>query len=415
MQKSSTDECVTPGLKPVDETIADLIAAIASQPATEIVSTDNLLDRILAEPLTCPVNFPPWPASAMDGYAFKYHDNLKGTELSITGTALAGHPFAGSVKEGECVRITTGAPLPAGTDTVEMQENCHVDNKHLRLNETIISGQHVRQIGSSIRAGQEILPAGIKIGPKEQAIIASSGISEANVFKRITIAVFTTGDELVSPGQSLEPGQIYDSNRLSMISMCQRMGYDTLDYGLVADNPDDIRRVMNEAAQSADVLMTSGGVSVGDADYIKPVLEEIGELVVWKVAIKPGKPLAIGRIGDCHFFGLPGNPVSTIVTLNQVVKPALQKLSGEQLSSAFRFQATCINDLRKAPGRRDYQRGIAEVTADGNWQVRSTGPQGSGRLVSVSEGNCYIILEPENAGVKAGEIVTIELFDQSLS
>jgi len=409
------DDCVTPGLKPVDDTIADLISTIHSQSDIEQVSIDNILNRILAEPLTCPFNFPPWPASAMDGYAFEHHDNLVGDELSIIGTALAGHPFAGSVEEGECVRITTGAPLPAGTDTVEMQEKCHVDDKHITLNDTVNSGQHVRQIGSSIKAGQEILPAGIKIGPKEQAIIASSGIASAKVFKQITIAIFTTGDELVSPGQSLEPGQIYDSNRLTMISMCQRMGYETIDFGLVADNPDDIRRVMVEAANSADVLMTSGGVSVGDADFIKPVLEQIGELDVWKLAIKPGKPLAIGRMGNCDFFGLPGNPVSTIVTLNQVVKPALQKLSGQQISTAFRFQATCLNDLRKAPGRRDYQRGIAEITKEGNWQVKSTGRQGSGRLASVTEGNCYIMLEPENSGVIAGETVTIELFDQSLS
>lgn len=415
MQSKSSDECLTPGLKPVDQTIRDLISTIECTPDIELVLTDNLLNRILAEPLTCPFDFPAWPCSAMDGYAFKHQSHQINREFSVIGSALAGHPFDGSIGEGECVRITTGAPLPEGADTVEMQENCHINGKQVTLLESVATGQHVRQIGSSVQAGQEILSKGIRIAPKEQAIIASSGISEARVYKSITVAVFTTGDELVSPGQKLASGQIYDSNRLTMLSMCQRMGYEVIDYGLVADDPHAIRQVMSEAAKIADVLLTSGGVSVGDADYIKPVLEEIGELDVWKVAIKPGKPIAIGRIGSCHFFGLPGNPVSTIVTLNQIVQPALKKLSGEQIKQPMRFQAICMNDLRKAPGRRDYQRGFASVDENGQWQVRSTGPQGSGRLVSVSDGNCYIILEPENSGVRLGDMVTIELFDQSLA
>lgn len=415
MQSKSSDECLTPALKPVDQTIRDLISTIECKSDIELVATDNLLNRILAEPLTCPFDFPAWPCSAMDGYAFKHQSHLIDKEFAVIGSALAGHPFDGSISEGECVRITTGAPLPEGADTVEMQENCHINGKQVRLLESVATGQHVRQIGSSVQAGQEILSKGIRIAPKEQAIIASSGISEAKVYKPITVAVFTTGDELVSPGQKLASGQIYDSNRLTMLSMCQRMGYEVIDYGLVADDPEAIRQVMSEAAKNADVLLTSGGVSVGDADYIKPVLEEIGELDVWKVAIKPGKPIAIGRIGSCHFFGLPGNPVSTIVTLNQIVQPALKKLSGEQIKQPIRFQAICMNDLRKAPGRRDYQRGFASVDDNGQWQVRSTGPQGSGRLVSVTDGNCYIILEPENTGVRLGDMVTIELFDQSLA
>ena len=415
MPVNEKDQCLTPGLKAVESTIADLITSITKLPDIEVVETNNLLDRITAEPIRCPFDFPSWPASAMDGYAFNYQSDASNSPLTIVGKALAGHPFTGSVGHNECVTITTGAPLPTGTDTVEMQENCSVSNAGVILKAPVKAAQHVRHIGSSIKAGQTLIPAGVKIGPKEQAIVASSGIAQAKVFKPLTIAVFTTGDELIAPGQSLQPGQIYDSNRLTMISMCQRMGYNTIDYGLVADNPDEIKRLMLEAANSAEVVMTSGGVSVGEADFIKPVLEEIGEIDVWKVAIKPGKPLAIGRIGDCQFFGLPGNPVSTIVTLNQVVQPALQKLSGQQVSTAVRFKAICVSELRKSPGRRDYQRGFAEINEEGKWQVTSTGPQGSGRLASVSQANCYIILAPENTGVKAGEAVTIELFDQSLS
>ena len=407
------DECITPGLKPIDETIREMLDSIDSLDRLKDISVESAVDRIIASPIESKFNFPPWPASAMDGYAFKFTEDLK--QFHIVGSALAGHPFDGQINPGECIRITTGAPLPTGCDTVEMQENCEVNDSFITLKGLVTQGQHVRQIGSSISAGQVILDAGIKLGPKELAIISSSGIDTVTVYEPLRVAIFTTGDELSAPGIPLEPGKIYDSNRLTMLTMCKRMGFEVLDYGLVADDPEAIESVMLAAAEKADVLMTSGGVSVGDADYIKPILEKIGELTIWKVAIKPGKPIAIGSIGDCRFFGLPGNPVSTIVTLNKLVQPALQKLAGQEVQTPTQISAICHDNLRKAPGRRDYQRGVANTDDDGNWQVKSTGPQGSGRLVSVVEANCYIVLEPECSGVTAGERVTIELFDQTLS
>jgi molybdopterin molybdotransferase len=414
MNKPVVDECVTPGLKPVDQTIDDLLASVQTVCTKESIPTETALNRILASDVRCPFDFPPWPASAMDGYAFRLEAGIEQQSLRLVGSALAGHPFSARVSPGECVRITTGAPLPDGTDTVEMQENCTVSEDRVTLLQIPVAGQHVRQVGSSIPAGKVILKAGCVLGPKELAMIASSGQAQVEVYSTLKIAIFTTGDELVCPGVELAPGQIYDSNRLTMRTMCERMGFHVKDYGLVPDEPEAIRKVMLEAAASANVLMTSGGVSVGDADYIKPVLEEIGTLSVWKVAIKPGKPLAIGNIDQCQFFGLPGNPVSTIITLNKIVKPALQKLSGQADSVTPVFKATCLDNLRKAAGRRDYQRGIATVDASGQWQVRSTGPQGSGRLISVAEGNCYIVLEADNDGVEAGDVVNIELFDRSL-
>ncbi len=409
------DECVTPGLISVDHTIAQILDSIDVTQPIEMIPIASALERVLASDITSPHNFPPWPAAAMDGFAFNVSDADNNKPLQLIGSALAGHPYSGTVSAGECVRITTGAPLPDGCDTVEMQENCEASDLTVVLRQPVDRGQHVRQIASSTLQGQTILESGIRLGPKELSLIASTGIAMVAVYKPLRIAVFSTGDELTSPGMPLEPGKIYDSNRLTILTMCRRMGYQVIDYGLVADDPSAIETIMLKASKEADVLLTTGGVSVGEADYIKPVIEKIGQLDIWKVAIKPGKPIAIGSIGDCRFFGLPGNPVSTIVTLNKIVRPALQKLSGQSVTFPQAFRATCTDTLRKRVGRRDYQRGFASVSESGDWLVRSTGPQGSARLDSVVMANCYIILEPDCAGIKAGETVTIELFDASLN
>ena len=409
------DECVSNEMSTVDDTLRDVLDAITPTLESKSVDIDEALDCILAESLSCPFDFPPWPASAMDGYAFHYSEEVNRQALVVIGKALAGHPFERSVKPGECVRITTGAPMPSGTNTVAMQEKCVLVDNQITFTDELTKSQNVRRIGSSLKAGQIILEKGVRLGPKELALLSSAGINKVEVFEPLTVAIFTTGDELIAPGQALEPGKVYDSNRLTIKTMCWRMGFKVIDLGLVQDDPEVIKKVMLNAADSADVLLTSGGVSVGEADHIKPVLEEIGELSIWKVAIKPGKPIAIGSIGNCRFFGLPGNPVSTVVTLNKLVKPALLKLSGENIIWPEQFTARCLDTLRKAPGRRDYQRGIATTDEQGQWQVRSTGPQGSGRIASVSDANCYIILEPDNTGVASGEQVMIELFDKTLS
>ena len=420
MNDKQHDECgcagtVGTGLKSVEATLKDLMSSIECQQDTESISIDDALDRILAEDITCPYDFPPWPASAMDGYAFKWSENCQSKPMPIVGTALAGHPFEGPIQPGECIRIMTGAPLPDDTDTVEMQENCDISEDHIQLMQEVSHGKNVRKIGSSIEAGTVIMKAGTKLGPSELSMIASSGVGEIAVYSPLRIAVFTTGDELVQPGNPLAPGQIYDSNRLGMLSVCRRLGYEVIDCGLISDDMDETRKLMSEAAETADVLMTSGGVSVGDADYIKPIVEEIGELSLWKVAIKPGKPIAIGKINDCHFFGLPGNPVSTLVTLDVLVKPALAKLAGQDKELDNPFVAISLDELRKKPGRKDYQRGIASVTNEGLWEVKSTGPQGSGRLSSLVDANCYIVLDEDNSGASVGDKVMIQLFDNALS
>ena len=414
MTDQSVDSCMLPGLASVSETLERILMSVEPLNRACTVSVNSAVGYVLAEDLLCPYDFPPWPASAMDGYALPAGDHSQGTEFTVVATVLAGHPVSVTVNSGECARIMTGAPLPLGTTTVEMQENCIVADNAITLKQDIQETKNVRAVGSSLKKDDVVLNKGTRLGAKHLALIASSGIAEVRVYDKLKIGIFTTGDELVEPGKALQPGQIYDSNRLVIKTMCETMGFDIKDYGLIVDKPEHIRAVMLEAAQETDVLMTSGGVSVGDADHIKPVLEEVGELSQWKVAMKPGKPIAIGKISNCYFFGLPGNPVSTIVTLNQVVKPALQKLAGQLPVKALRFRAICEDKLYKRPGRQDFQRGIAYVDDLGNWRVATTGSQGSANLNSVTKANCYIILDASNGGIQPGDSVTIELFDESL-
>lgn len=409
-----SDSCMLPGLATVTETLDRILSSVATLDKVSKAKVGEAAGRILAEDLCSLYDFPPWPASAMDGYALPSGSHLENASFEIVATVLAGHPVDVTVGAGQCARIMTGAPMPEGTATVEMQENCIVEGQHITLKQDISENKNVRGIGDSLKHGDVILTKGTKLGAKHLALIASSGIAEVKIYDPVNIAVFTTGDELVEPGQPLQPGQIYDSNRLVIKTMCEAMGMAVIDYGLIEDKPEKIREVMLQAAENADVLMTSGGVSVGDADHIKPVLEEVGELSQWKVAIKPGKPIAIGKINDCYFFGLPGNPVSTIVTLNQLVKPALQKLAGQEITRPQRFQAICDDKLYKRPGRMDFQRGVAYIDDSGQWYVNSTGPQGSAKLDSVTKANCYIILAADNSGVQPDDKVTIELFDHSL-
>ena len=414
MSEQNVDACMIPGLASVTDTLARILSSVTSIERIEQTAVIHAAGKVLAEDLRSPYDFPPWPASAMDGYALPEGDHREGQTFENIATVLAGHPVTTKLTARQCARIMTGAPLPDGATTVEMQENCVVDGSQITLKQAITAGKNVRGIGSSLKQNEIILAKGTLLGAKHLALIASSGIAEVATYKPLRIAVFTTGDELKEPGQPLAPGEIYDSNRLVIKTMCEAMGYSVRDYGLVKDEPAAIRETMLQAADDADVLMTSGGVSVGDADHIKPILEEIGELSQWKVAIKPGKPIAIGKVKQCHFFGLPGNPVSTIVTLNQLVRPALEKLAGQTPSQVSRFSAICEDKLYKKPGRQDFQRGIASVADDGHWRVKTTGPQGSAKLDSVTKANCYIVLDAANDGVSPGDRVTIELFDGSL-
>jgi len=406
------DCCSAPGLKPFDQALEQILGSITAVSEIELLPLTNCIDRILAEDLSSNDILPPWNCSAMDGYALNSEHYQDGQPLTMVGSSFAGHPYDGKVAVGECIRIMTGACLPDDCDSVVMQENVNADEDQINIKSPVVQWQHVRKAGSDIMAGETVLAKGQRINPRNIGVAASLGLSEIPVYRQLKVAIFSTGDELVPPGANLNTGQIYDSNRYSVAAVCQRLGYQVIDLGLIADDYDKIKSVMLEAAAAADVLLTSGGVSVGEADFVKPIVEEIGQIDLWKVAIKPGKPIAIGSINQCKFFGLPGNPVSAMVTLNLLVQPAMQKLSGMELIQPIIIPAICDTNLHKKSGRRDYQRGTAYADEQGNWRVKSTGTQGSAKLTSVAQGNCYIVLDENCSDIAAGEKVNIQLFDE---
>jgi molybdopterin molybdotransferase len=382
--------------------------------AIERVHIRSALGRVLAEDLVSPLNVPAHDNSAMDGYAIRFADLKAGAEtvLTVAGTAFAGVPFAGKAKSGECVRIMTGAVMPQGLDTIIMQEHTRVDGNQVTVGGGHKSGQHLRFAGEDLKTGQVALKRGIELRPAEIGLIASLGVGEISVYRRLRVAFFSTGDELRSIGSTLDEGQIYDSNRYTLHGMLTRLGCDVIDMGVVRDDPALIEQAFKTAAAAADVVITSGGVSVGEADFVKDLLDRLGEVVFWKIAMKPGRPLAYGRIGGAHFFGLPGNPVSVMVTFYQFVRDALLKLSGrDPVPPLPTFRVPCTTPLKKAPGRTEFQRGVLSQDAAGNWSVAVTGEQGSGILRSMCEANCFIILPTDQGNVAAGAPVDVQVMD----
>lgn len=382
--------------------------------ATERVHARSALGRVLAEDITSPLNVPAHDNSAMDGFSVRFAD-LKGdgeVALRIAGTALAGAPFQGTVKAGECVRIMTGGVMPTGTDTIIMQEHVKVSGDRVTIGPGHKKGQNLRRAGEDLATGQVALKRGLALRPAEIGLIASLGIAEIRVYRRLRVAFFSTGDELVSIGTVPKEGQIYDSNRYTIHGMLTRLGCEVIDMGVVRDDPNLLETAFGEAAAIADVVITSGGVSVGEADYVKNLLNKLGEVVFWKIAMKPGRPLAYGKIGNAHFFGLPGNPVSVMVTFYQFVRDALLRLSGlDPVPPLPTFKVPCVSSLKKAPGRTEFQRGILTQDAAGNWSVRVTGEQGSGILRSMAEANCFIILPDAQGSVAAGALVEVQVME----
>lgn len=405
----------------VDSARERIFAAVSPVPESEQLALREALGRILAEPLLATINLPTAANSAMDGYALRRMDlaGRDSTTLRLIGDSSAGHPFAGSVGGGECVRIMTGALLPEGADTVVMQEQSERDGDQVRIQaqiqKEIRAGENVRAAGEDMSAGSTALAAGTRITAAELALVASLGAAELRVRRRVRVAYLSTGDELRSIGQPLDPGCIFDSNRYSLYALLTHPAIEAIDLGVVPDRPEALRRALSEAAAIADVVISSGGVSVGDADYVKPLLAELGEIRFWKIAIKPGRPLAFGRIGAAHLFGLPGNPVSAMVTFSQFVAPALRRMMGEPPRPPLRYRVTCQSRLRKRPGRIEMQRGLVEPDADGALVVRTTGAQGSAILSSMAKANCLILLPYDSCGVEPGDEVEVEPFASALA
>lgn len=402
----------TAGLMPLETALTQMLDRITPLTEHETLPLVSCFGRITARDIVSPLNVPGFDNSAMDGYAVRLADLATDKPLPVAGKAFAGQPFRGEWPAGTCVRIMTGAPVPQGCDAVVMQEETEQTDNGVRFTANVKAGQNIRRAGEDIMCGATVFPAGKKLTVAELPVLASLGIAEIAVIRKVRVALFSTGDELQLPGQPLKEGQIYDTNRLAVHLMLEQSGCEVVNLGIIPDDPEKLRAAFIEADRSADVVLSSGGVSVGEADYTKTMLEELGEIGFWKLAIKPGKPFAFGKLAHSWFCGLPGNPVSAALTFYQLVLPLLAKLSGNTSDALpARQRVRAAERLKKSPGRLDFQRGIVSRNAEGEPEVRTTGHQGSHIFSSFSLGNCFIVLERERGNVEAGEWVEIEPFN----
>ncbi len=389
-----------------------LLEAVAPVAGWERVPIRAALGRVLVENVIAPFDVPAHDNSAMDGFAVRAADlGAAENRLELVGTAYAGGGFSGVVGPGQTVRVMTGAVLPRGADSVVIQEVARLEGERLVVPPLDKAGQNVRRAGEDLAAGRAALQGGRRLGPAELGLLASLGLAEVTVRRRPRIAFFSTGDELVSIGRPLGPGEVYDSNRYSLYGALTRLGVDLLDLGVVPDDPPALERAFTEAVTQADAILTTGGVSVGEADYVREIMGRLGEVRFWRIDIKPGRPMAFGRLGGAWLFGLPGNPVAVLVSFYQVVLDALYRLQGlDPLPVHPRFSVPCEGPIRKVPGRREFARGLL-FEADGQWRVRLSGAQGSGVLSSVTAANCFICLPEERGSVAAGELVEVQPFE----
>jgi molybdopterin molybdotransferase len=396
----------------IDDALSRIKAAVHPVSGTEKLALNSALGRVLAESVYSPINIPYDRNAAMDGYAFAGRDMADGQAfaLSLAGTSWAGRPFQGQMQAGQCVRIFTGAVVPEQADSVIMQEQVQVQGQTIHFPADARALQNIRRIGEDVKQGGCLITQPKKLTAVDLGLLASAGVDQVTVKRRLKIAYFSTGDELTALGQALEPGKIYDSNRAMLGGLLVDPGYSVVDLGVISDNKQLLEDRFIEVSKNYDVVITTGGASVGEADYVKGILQSCGEVNFWKIAVKPGKPLAFGKIGACYFFGLPGNPVAVVVTFQQIVAPALRQLSGAPPAKPLRFAATCTSALKKAPGRQEYQRGILSQDENGEFFVASAGQQGSHILSSMSRSGCYIVLPEECKGVQAGDRVTVEPF-----
>jgi molybdopterin molybdotransferase len=412
IQPSCEDELNT-GLLSVVEAQARILKGVLPVTGSETLPLREALDRVLAREVISPINVPSHTNSAMDGYAVRWADLPSDCvrDFQVPGTSWAGRPWLAAVEPGQAVQIMTGGMLPPGADTVVMQEQVERVGDIVRIGSGHRCGQNVRAAGEDVATGQQVFSPGRGLTAADIGVLASLGLAEVTVFRKLRVAFFSTGDELRPVGEPLGPGEIHDSNRYTLYGMLKKLDVEIIDMGVVRDRRDLIEQAFQDAAAAADVIITSGGVSVGEADFVRETLEKLGTMSFWKIAMKPGRPVTFGHINDAVFFGLPGNPVSVMVTYFQFVRPALLKMTGATgAHGTLTLRARATSALRKRPGRYEFQRGILEQTAPGEFTVRSAGAQGSGILRSMSEANCFIMLDPDRTSVAIGEDVEVQPF-----
>jgi molybdopterin molybdotransferase len=389
---------------------AQVLARITAIASPEIVPLAAALGRVLAEDVRAEMDVPPTDNSAVDGYAVASSDiPAAGTRaFDVAAELAAGAVFSGTLRSGQALRIMTGAPMPAGADTVYPQEVVTREGERITVG-SIAPGANRRLRGEDVSAGQIVLSTGSVLRPQEIGVAASLGLAQLFVRQKPRVAVLSTGDEVVEPGSARKSGQIYDSNRFALRGLLEASGADVVDDGIVPDQFDELQARLLRASEHADIVLTSGGVSVGDYDLVKAVLQQSGGIDFWQVAMQPGRPMAVGSIGRAHFFGLPGNPVASMLTFHLFVRPALWKLAGRRELFVTPFRAVATERMSKRTGRREFKRGILTFASD-RWEVRTTGPQGSGILTSMTAANCFIVIEEERGDVAAGEPVWVEPF-----
>ncbi len=404
----------------VNAFLHERVQPVSANDAQDVYLFDAL-GRVLAQDVISPINVPAHNNSAMDGFAFDAAQLQADQPLTlrVVGTALAGKAWQGKVNAGECLKIMTGAILPDGLDTIAPQEFCQVDSAHDVTTVTIPpnilkAGDNRRLMGEDLMQGHAALKAGQHLTPAALGLVASLGLPDVRVHRRLHVAYFSTGDEVLSLGEAPREGAVYDSNRYTVFGLLTRLGCEVIDMGVVRDDPALLEAAFAKAAQEADVIITSGGVSVGEADFTKAMMKKLGDVAFWKIAMRPGRPMAVGRIGKSVLFGLPGNPVAVMVTFLAFVRPALLRMMGSTTQPAPLLKAKSLEPLRKKAGRTEYQRGFVSSAADGTLQVRTTGNQGSGVLSSMVQGNGLIVLHHEQGNVAVGDEVDVLMFEGAI-